>query len=754
MTPERAALIERSELRGSAFTDAYTDLLDGWLQEIASSSGLSTGLALAAVGGYGRREMAPESDIDIILIHADDIDVAPIADQLWYPIWDAGLKLGHRVDTIDGLLKSASHDLDTATALLDVRHLAGEESISLELAVQAAAQWSAGGSDNAGRLAERRSDRHEQNGEVAFELGPDLKNGRGGLRDVQSLRWAAASGVISEDAVTMLDEAREVILAARVELHRLTGRPGDRLVLDYQDEVAAALDYKDADALMADVAGAARTIAWNADAAWFFIEHSIEPRRRSGDAEHLEHGIEIDGGLLWLADHYPRDPMMLFHVAKAATSRHCFIDNVALGQLCELATDLPDPWTEEMRDAFTDVLRMGRAAIPVIEAYAQVGLMTALMPQWEPCRSRPQRNAYHRFTVDRHLLEAAAEASAFADKVDRPDLLVLGALLHDIGKGYPGDHTDVGVELIADIAPHMGFDSTDTELLVDMCRYHLLLPDVATRRDLDDDGTIFAVAGTVGNVRLLELLGYLTEADSIATGPSAWNASKAELVRTLVSRVRFVLEGGEASDVVGAGFPGPRERAFLDSDEFVVEIEGPVITVVQSDAAGAFSRVAGVLTLNGLDITSASAHTENGRALSQFTVHHSDFDHRRLRTQMLDGVAGRIALEARVTERRNTYARTFKRSSAAPIEPSVSFDNMSSETATVVEVNCRDQIGVLYRIARALSEMQVGISTARIQTLGDRVIDAFYVMANDEKIIDPEHQDEVERAVLYAIARK
>ena len=121
---------------------------------------------------------------------------------------------------------------------------------------------------------------------------------------------------------------------------------------------------------------------------------------------------------------------------------------------------------------------------------------------------------------------------------------------------------------------------------------------------------------------------------------------------------------------------------------------------------------------------------------------------------MLDGVAGRIALEARVTERRNTYARTFKRSSAAPIEPSVSFDNMSSETATVVEVNCRDQIGVLYRIARALSEMQVGISTARIQTLGDRVIDAFYVMANNEKIIDPEHQDEVERAVLYAIARK
>ena len=642
MTFDREALLNRTDLRGSAFTDAYTSALDEWLGGIAADAALPAGVALAAVGGYGRREMAPESDIDIILVHTDDADVAPIADQLWYPIWDARLKLGHRVDTIEGLLKSARHDLDTATALLDVRHLSGDEAISLELAVQAAAQWSSGGADNAARLAERRSARHEDHGEVAFELGPDLKNGRGGLRDVHSLRWVAASGVLSEDLVTILEESREVILAARVELHRLTGRPGDRLVLDYQDEVADALDYRDADALMADVAGAARTIAWNADAAWFFIEHSIEPRRRSSDAEHLDHGIEVDGGLLWLADDYPRDPMMLFHVAKAATSRRCFIDNVALGQLCDLATELPDPWTEEMRGAFTDVLRMGRAAIPVIEAYDQVGLMTKLMPQWEPCRSRPQRNAYHRFTVDRHLLEAASEASSFADKVERPDLLVLGALLHDIGKGYPGDHTEVGVELIADIAPHMGFDAADTELLVDMCRYHLLLPDVATRRDLDDDGTIFAVAGTVGNVRLLELLGYLTEADSIATGPSAWNASKALLVRTLVERVRFVLEGGEAADVVGGGFPGPRERELLETDEFVVEIEGQIITVVQSDAAGAFSRVAGVLTLNGLDITSAAAHTEGGRALSKFTVHHDDFDHRRLRSQQLAGVAKRF----------------------------------------------------------------------------------------------------------------
>lgn len=754
MTLDRDELLQRTDLQGSMFTDAYTTLLDDWLRGIAEAAGLPDGVALAAIGGYGRREMAPESDVDIILIHQDDQSVTDFAEKIWYPIWDKGLKLGHRVDTAEGLLRSARIDLDTATALLDIRHLAGDESVSLELAVMASAQWSAGAVDNAARLAERRGKRHTEFGEVAFELGPDLKNGRGGLRDVQSLRWAAATGVLAGSEIDDLDDAQEVLLRSRVALHRQTGRAGDRLVLDYQDDVADALDYADADALMADVASAARTIAWTADAAWFAIERSVEPRDSSTENQDVGDGIIVNGSLLSLDPEYPQDPMTLFRVAQVAAARDLFVERATLDQLSELIDALPEMWTAEMRTAFTDLLRFGRSAIPVIEAYDQVGLMTALIPQWEPTRSRPQRNAYHRFTVDRHLLEAAAEASVFSDQVERADLLVLGALLHDIGKGYPGDHTEVGVELIADIADHMGYDDHDRTLLVDMCRHHLLLPDAATRRDLDDDGTIASVADAVGSLGLLELLRYLTVADSIATGPSAWNASKAKLVQTLAERVRFVLQGATPADVVGEGFPGPRERALLESDEMVVDFDGAVVTVVQSDAAGAFSRATGVLTLSGLDIIGAQAHTEGGRALSQFTVDHGDFDHQGLRAQMFEGVAGRLALESRVAERRSTYARTFKRSSAAPINPAVTFDNATSDVATVVEVNCRDQVGVLYRIARALSEMQITITTARIQTIGDRVIDAFYVTANGVKITDPTHQSEVVRAVLYAIARK
>jgi [protein-PII] uridylyltransferase len=287
-----------------------------------------------------------------------------------------------------------------------------------------------------------------------------------------------------------------------------------------------------------------------------------------------------------------------------------------------------------------------------------------------------------------------------------------------------------------------------------MCRHHLLLPDVATRRDLDDDGTISFVAEQVETVELLDLLGCLTEADSIATGPSAWNASKAALLRTLVERVRFVLEGGAPAEVVRDLFPGPEERELMQSDGFAVRIDSSTITVVQRNRAGAFSRVAGVLTLNGLDIISARAHTEGATALSQFVVHHDQFDLGRLERQLRAGANGELALEARVGERRRTYAKSFKRSSADPIVPSVTVDNRTSEHGTVIEVTCRDQIGLLYRISRALSEMRIGISTALIQTMGDTVVDTFYVNSNGTKITDPDHLAEVQRAVLDAIEKK
>ena len=195
---------------------------------------------------------------------------------------------------------------------------------------------------------------------------------------------------------------------------------------------------------------------------------------------------------------------------------------IAKGSLYRLADRTPapgDPWTDETRHALVDLLAQGPPAVDKIESLDQHGLFVRLLPEWAAVRNKPQRNAYHRFTVDRHLLEAAALAAGLTANVERPDLLLIGALLHDIGKGFPGDHTTVGIEVVGAMTARMGFPPTDVDVLVDLVRHHLLLPDTATRRDLDDPTTIANVARACGNRLTLHLLAALTEADSRATGP-------------------------------------------------------------------------------------------------------------------------------------------------------------------------------------------------------------------------------------------
>ena len=224
---------------------------------------------------------------------------------------------------------------------------------------------------------------------------------------------------------------------------------------------------------------------------------------------------------------------------------------IAKGSLHRLDDRMPppgDPWTDETRAALVSLLALGRPAIDKIESLDQHGLLVRLIPEWAAVRNKPQRNAYHTYTVDRHLLEAAALAAELADTVERPDLLLVGTLLHDIGKGFPGDHTTVGIEVVDRITTRMGFAPADVAVLVDLVRQHLLLPDTATRRDLDDPITIARVAQAVGDRLTLHLLAALTEADSRATGPSAWGAWKAGLVADLVERTDRVLAGRNGAD--------------------------------------------------------------------------------------------------------------------------------------------------------------------------------------------------------------
>ena len=763
VTPlDTTGLLADRSLRGPEFCRALSDRIDGFLAEVFEAADPPPGTALVAVGGYGRREQCPGSDVDVVLVHRRGLDMADVAERVWYPLWDAGLKLGHQVGTLPQLLEVASEHLDTATSLLAARPVAGDATVANELAAAALRQWSGRSRRHLDDLQASVAERHARFGEVAFLLEPDLKESRGGLRDVHSLFWVeqATLPILRESESAGLAAAAETLLTVRVELHRLTGQRADRLLLELQDDVAAALDLADADVLMAEVAAAARTIAWTGEGAARRTTRAVRRRGPLGAIANLRRrevapGLVLDDGRLAFTDGVDlTDPLLTLRCAQVAAENDAYIQRGSLERLVENAPSLSLPWPDEARELFVGLLATGSSAVQVIEDLDHVGLFVQLVPEWEPCRSRPQRNAYHRFTVDRHLMEAAAEASRLVDRVDRPDLLLVGALFHDIGKGYPGDHTEVGVVLFRTIATRMGFDADDVDTLVAMIQHHLLLPDVATRRDLDDDGTIAMVAGAVGNSRLLHLLGALTEADSIATGPSAWSSWKGGLVNELVSRVSHVLAGGDVGEVLGGSFPDAEQRLLLEEGSLLVSGEGRTLTVVAADRPGTFSKAAGVLALNGADVLDASAHSENGWTLSVFRVASApdgDSDWTRITDQIRLALAGRLALSARLGDRSRTYRPV--RLAAKPARPRMTVDNLTSATATVLEVTCPDGVGVLYRMTRAFAELDLNIVGAHVQTLGSDVVDAFYVRdVSGDKITDDDHLAEIELSVLRWVA--
>jgi [protein-PII] uridylyltransferase len=602
--------------------------------------------------------------------------------------------------------------------------------------------------------------RHKACGDVAFVLEPDIKEGRGGLRDVHALRWAecAHSALVADDELT-LTEAEDVLLDTRVALHRLTRRPTDELVLEVQDDVAAALGLADADAVMAHVSGAARTVGWISDEAWLRIRASLErPLRRAFRRDHsLGPGLQLrDGALHVDADVDIRaDPLFVLRAAAAAAREAVSIDRSSLNRMAAVAPVLDARWPRGARDELVALLATGHRAVPVLEALDQRRLVERILPEWSMTRGRPQRNALHRFTVDRHLCETAANAASLTSRVTRPDLLLVGAWLHDIGKGHPGDDVRYGVTLVRRIGERMGFSTDDVDVLVALVRHQLLLVDVATRRDLADDDVAREVADAVGSLELLELLTALTEADALATGPSAWGPWKAELVAELCERVAAVLRGDDpARAVQRQGFPDAGVRALMDARRPVVRADPPTITVVGPDRPGVFSRIAGTLALRGFTVLAAEAASEAGMAASRFRVAPETLEPEWdvVTADIRRALDGHLAIEARLADRRGMHRRKLRRQILVG-EPTVRLDNQASGTATVVEVRGPDRVGVLYRITRALADLDLDIRSAKVATLGDEVIDTFYVCdSSGGKVIDPDHLREVERAILHQLA--
>jgi [protein-PII] uridylyltransferase len=768
----RSRLLAEPGLRGQEFCRRYAAEADAWLSGLAerAAGDVKRHLALVAVGGYGRSSLCPYSDLDVVLVHTGHRDIGKVADAIWYPVWDQGVHLDHSVRRPSEVLSAAAEDVRVALGLLDGRLVWGEAKVAEPLLEKARAAWR----DRLGArylpmLQQQMAERRATAGDVAFLLEPDLKESHGGLRDVSVLRAISAFAPLLADYADLdsLNGATALLTDIRVELHRLAQREHDKLLLQDQDQVAAALGFVDADALMLAVSTAGRQIAWVSGDVWRrrrLWDPSPPPKRRfrRSSSDHttlptpVDLGpdlVEVDGEIA-LTSLAPVSDDASLPLRLAATAAE--LDRpIAKGSLHRLHDRMPppgDPWTDETRAALVSLLALGRPAVDKIESLDQHGLLVRLIPEWAAVRNKPQRNAYHTYTVDRHLLEAAALAAELADTVERPDLLLVGTLLHDIGKGFPGDHTTVGIEIVDRITTRMGFAPADVAVLVDLVRQHLLLPDTATRRDLDDPTTIARVAQAVGNRLTLHLLAALTEADSRATGPSAWGPWKAGLVADLVERTDRVLQGETE--------PIAPDRIVTSNQELMAEVRAsglpsvslqpPYVIVAAPDRPGLFSSVAGALALNGMDVRAANVGGEDGVAVEVFTVEVARGtwpDTAKLREDLAAVLSDRLALGERLSERERVYP--LRRGSAAHLPGrDVKVDNEASDTATVLEIRALDEIGMLHRITRALFDAGLDVVSARVSTLGEMVVDAFYVReSGGSKVTDDSRLSEITQKI-------
>lgn len=707
-----------------------------------------TGVALVAVGSLGRGELAPGSDLDLVLLHNGQDDVARIADRIWYPIWDSGLGLDHSVRTVDEVTKVAREDLKAVLGLIQARHVTGDPELTRAAREAVLAEWRADSRRRLAELREAADKRAESSGELAFLLEPDLKDSRGGIRDVQAMQAVAAAWVASAPG-PRVREAYEFLLDVRHGLHLVTARGADRLVLQEQDAVAAALGLLDAEALMRRLAEAGRTIAHAFDATWRTVDRLLSgpaPRGRRPLADGVvEHGGEV---VLARGVNPKNDPVLVLRAAAAAAEAGLPMAPATVSVLAAQSPALPVPWPDEARDALVALLGAGRAAVPVWEELDQAGIIVRLIPDWERVRHRPQRNPVHRFTVDRHLIEAAAGAASFTREVSRPDLLLISALLHDVGKGWPGDHSTTGEIVARDIGARMGLPPADVDTLATVVRHHLLLPETATRRDLDDPVTISRVAEAVGSREVLELLAALAVADGNATGPAAWNTWKASLVSELVRRVRSALSGTPPA-------PAPslsaQQASLARHGGGAVRVNGGAVTVVAPDRPGLLWRAAGVLAAHRMVVRAASAASASSTAVIEFSVvpeYGTPPDPATLEADLRLVLAGRLDIEQRLARR----TRSLRPARVPVAPPRVSLVDDASQTATVVEVRAHDRPGLLWRIGRAFGECNLDVRAARVETLGAEAVDVFYVVDRSGRpITDAAQRAQVREHVLAAL---
>ena len=702
-------------------------------------------VSLTAVGGYGRGELSPASDLDLLILHDGSEKPATLAEfvnAFLYPLWNAKVSLDHSVRTRIETRDMAQEDIRVALGLLDIRFIAGNAELAAAVATDAIEDWRKSQAKYLPKLRQSIKDREARSGELAFLLEPDLKEARGGLRDINALRAIEMSGAVNV-SLARVAESEALLSNVRDVLHGENSKSRDQLLLTEQDRVSEVMKFRDADALMLEVAKAARAVDYLMDLTWHRID-SLETKGwfRKSKAQSIDKGLVILNSEVTIEAKYQidGDPGIGLRAASTAAQRGLPLSIDACVLLSENFMQLPTPWPKHVLDDLVSLIGAGAPMIRVFEALDQEGLIEKWIPEWSHMRFLPQRNVLHRHTVDRHMLETAVHAAALTRTVKRPDILLVAALFHDIGKGFPGkDHSEYGEVLIRPLAERLGFEEIDCEKIALLVREHLLLSAVATRRDLEDPATIQFVVEKIKEPETLQLLHALSISDGEATGKSGWSDWKAGLVSNLVQKCLAVMSGvkpvSQPDLMPTGGVTGDLTISILSDQDNREDIE---IEIIAKDQTGLLSAVAGLMTISRLNVRSAKTRTTDGVAVMRWIV---ELDTNapmptaeKLTDQLIKALSGELDLGRKIEERIDNY----RKYPGIPTPPPVVFAaNDLATNATIIEVRMHDRPGILFSVARAISRFGVDIKSAIVSTLGAEAFDTLYVTPTVTPTVPP-----------------
>lgn len=535
-------------------------------------------VALIALGGYGRNELYPFSDIDLLLLHDRWAvkNMQNIAESILYPLWDSGYEVGHSVRTPEGAVKFAREDFFFQVALLDARFLAGSEELLIKLQKRYQKKILDGGRKKFVELMEGfRKERREKYGSHSYLLEPHIKEGKGGMRDIQAMLWVGRAvfgladlsamedaGLLDRQDRLSFEKSWNMLVRIRNRLHYISQRKNDQLFFEYQEEMTNAFGYTDTEGMlgvehfMREVYSHLQTVAVITDLFFEHVREVVGFGKAGRKEKQLEKDIILrDGAVRFAApqDELQSRPYLLMRLFQQAGKSGMPLHH-RTRQIISSHLGLVDErfrTSKRVARSFLELLTESFEPMPVLEAMLETGLLTAYIPEFASVESLAQHDLYHIFTVDRHQLETVGEMAALRNSeqelfmgLSSPQLPFLAALLHDVGKGRKKDHSALGAEIVHSLAMRIGLERDEQECLAFLVRYHLFLPENALRRDLEDLEFIRQSAAVMGDIERLTMLYLLTIADSRATGPSAWSSWKASLVADFYLKIKACLEAG------------------------------------------------------------------------------------------------------------------------------------------------------------------------------------------------------------------